>query len=1220
MKKILSLLLIVSLLLQNLLFFVSPVYAATSWNQTNWSSGVGASTTNQYSSGSNIDATTTAGQVTLGLNVGTGADGAITVSSTKTIDTDTVATGRTYADAVNFNISSSLAAGAMTINVGATPNGLVVGDEILIINLRGTSSDYSNVGKYETRYITSIATNTLTLDNALANTYDGTTQKIMVQRVPQYTNATVSSGGTLTVAAYNNTTGKGGVLFFKANGTVTVDSGGTISASGKGYEGGATSRAGGMTYNGAGGVGGASSTNGATGQGGGGGGGASGGTGAAGTVGGGGGGPGELSYAGGGGGGYGDVGSGGVRYGGAGGTAGAIGSGISGGAGGDASNPSIFYGGSGGGGGTYGLAALTQLYYGSGAGSGGCPSAFGGNGGGVVFIRSSTISVTGTINASGTTGGAGSCGQSAGGGGAGGSIFVSTNTATLGSSLITASGATGATAPAGYGHGGAGGVGRIAIYSPNAISGTTSPTYGTGVIGYSSSGTFTSNIFDTAQLSEWGSLSYSATTPTNTTATVKARTSNDSGMSGATAFASCTTITSGADISANSCITDGHRYIQYEVTLATSDTSATPIFSDVAINYTAFDTTAPVISLTALTPDPNSDSTPTLSGTAIDARSTVSAVQFQMDGTGGSWTACTANDGTFNSNSEAFTCTVTSALSDGSHTMYVRATDSLSNTTGSGSETSDTFTIDTVSSTISLTAISPDPGTDTTPTLTGTATDVTGTVATVQFQMDSTSGSWSSCTANDGSFNSASEAFTCAVTTALSDGSHTIYVRATDNASNISSNSSDAFSVDTTVPTQAELNSPDDKKYFNDDNINFKWKASTDATSGVKEYKLYLDDNLIKTTTDTQYEYDADEGKHTWYVIAVDDVNNEEQSDERTFYIDQTGPEIAKVSIDGKEISNDSAYSLNNLTPTLKIIADDPNKDDSESGVDKIEIEVIEKGFFADKVIETGTKTTDNGEISTTLKNLKTGKTYIVSLEAIDNLENTGDKYQFEIDIKLLAQKLDVVVNEIPTQVITPEIKQDEVIVETEKTTEIQDEVQEITPTVEEVTSQVEKQEPKKEGLLSRSGKMFANIYWWSIGGIKNAGNFLAQPFKKDDKEKVYVYVGDNPGFLYDAKVSVVNLFAFVFDKNPTQITKVKVKEIGDDYAIVSWQTNHYTYNNKVNYGESTQYGNEVFSIAKAKYHEAKLTNLEPQKEYFFEVMSQGKNYTYDAYYTFTTE
>ena len=380
---------------QLLSYFVYPAYAASPWSQTDWSSGVGASTSNQYSSGSNIDATTTAGQVTLGLNVGTGADGAITVSSTKTIDTDTIATGRSYADAASFNIATSISAGATTINVGATPNGLVVGDEILIINLRGTSGDYANVGKYETRYITSIATNTLTLDNALANTYDGTTQKIMVQRVPQYTNVTVSSGGTLTVGAYNNTTGKGGVLFFRANGTVTVDSGGTISASGKGFAGGAGSAvqgpgSGGITYNGTGGNGVQWPNTGLSGQGGGGGGVGSGGTG---TIGGAGGGGGDY-VGGGGGGGYGTVGTGATGNSCNGNTTGSSGSGTTGGNGGIANA---------GGGGTYGSSNLSTLFLGSGGGgahrhSSGT-SGSGGNGGGILLVSTNSMTVSGSVSA-----------------------------------------------------------------------------------------------------------------------------------------------------------------------------------------------------------------------------------------------------------------------------------------------------------------------------------------------------------------------------------------------------------------------------------------------------------------------------------------------------------------------------------------------------------------------------------------------------------------------------------------------------------------------------------------------------------------------------------------------------------------------------------------------------------------------------------------------------
>lgn len=67
-------------------------------------------------------------------------------------------------------------------------------------------------------------------------------------------------------------------------------------------------------------------------------------------------------------------------------------------------------------------------------------------------------------------------------------------------------------------------------------------------------------------------------------------------------------------------------------------------------------------------------------------------------GTGG--TACSANDGAFDEQSEDFSCSITPALTDGEHTMYVQSTDSVGNITPFGSEASDTFTIDTASPTI----------------------------------------------------------------------------------------------------------------------------------------------------------------------------------------------------------------------------------------------------------------------------------------------------------------------------------------------------------------------------------------------------------------------------------------------------------------------------------------------------------------------------------------
>jgi len=106
---------------------------------------------------------------------------------------------------------------------------------------------------------------------------------------------------------------------------------------------------------------------------------------------------------------------------------------------------------------------------------------------------------------------------------------------------------------------------------------------------------------------------------------------------------------------------------------------------------------------------------------------------------------------------------------------------------------------------------------------------------------------------------------------------------------------------------------------------------------------------------------------------------------------------------------------------------------------------------------------------------------------------------------------------------------------------------------------------------------------------------------------------------IYRVKVAVLTAQSIIFDPNPTKITAVYIEQIGQDYAVVSWETNHYTQNNKVNYGESLEYGHSFWAEDYAKQHLVKITNLKPQTRYFFEVMSQNKNYVYDAYYSFET-
>lgn len=177
--------------------------------------------------------------------LGDGADGACTVSSGTVSLSTASCSGRATADAVNFSSTVNTAAGSSSILLSSAPTGLSVGDEVLIINLQGTSLNYGDVGEYETQRIGSIDGNTLNFsDGGLTNGYDGTTQKIMVQRVPNYTNVTVSSGAVLTTAAWNGT--KGGVLFFKANDSVS--NAGSISMNAKGYRGGGDARIGGESF------------------------------------------------------------------------------------------------------------------------------------------------------------------------------------------------------------------------------------------------------------------------------------------------------------------------------------------------------------------------------------------------------------------------------------------------------------------------------------------------------------------------------------------------------------------------------------------------------------------------------------------------------------------------------------------------------------------------------------------------------------------------------------------------------------------------------------------------------------------------------------------------------------------------------------------------------------------------------------------------------------
>jgi len=596
-----------------ILHFSLPASADT-WSQTAFTDG----------SFSDTVTTTNAAEVTLKQNIdtGNGADGPLTISSPATFNP------------ANTTSTVNTSSGSNSIQVTATA-GFANSNEIIIINLKGTSA---NVGLYEFARINSIDGTTFNLNRSLTNTYDGAIDKIVIQCVPNYTNVTINAGGSLTCNAWDGTSG--GVLVFRATGTVQVNVTDGINANSKGFAGGigytpGTPAGGGESYNGTGGSGGKFNTAGWDAQGGSGGGGALAGTSGyaggtsptAGSGGGGGGGAKTIANqyscgAGGGGGGNGSPGSGGEGY-----NYGSDGSTITGGNGGAGHISSEADGGGGGGGANDGRTAdgsgsstlNTRTYLGGGGGAGGGANynngadikagGAGGIGGGIIFISATTVTVASgaSINVKGGQGANGGWDvASAGGGGAGagGSIIIFTNNFTN-SGSITANG--GAARTACVYNGGPGGGGRTYARYSSFTGNQPTPNYSGGNLSYLTIGTYVSSLINPSGLVSWGVLTYTKTVPANTAFTVDILKADNS------VYAS--NVISGTDLSA---IVPKYTPIKLRANF-TSDNVQTPTLSDWGINYIGGGVTVTTTNWTDV-----------IQGKAVAMGTAVAHVKFEM--------------------------------------------------------------------------------------------------------------------------------------------------------------------------------------------------------------------------------------------------------------------------------------------------------------------------------------------------------------------------------------------------------------------------------------------------------------------------------------------------------------------------------------------------------------------------------------------------------------
>ncbi|MEW6028110.1 MAG: DNRLRE domain-containing protein [Chloroflexota bacterium] len=166
---------------------------------------------------------------------GSGDDGDLTVDSGVTYNINTQnQPGRTCADggdAVAYSVTT-LGSTAAVLSVTPSAGCLNEGDEILLINLQGTSTSTYNAGNYEFLRVDYITDDTVVFTTPKTKWYGdgwrsdaniGTTtgkQKVAIVRVPNYEDVTVN--GTLTGSVW----GGKYVVVFRAAGTLT--GGGTI--------------------------------------------------------------------------------------------------------------------------------------------------------------------------------------------------------------------------------------------------------------------------------------------------------------------------------------------------------------------------------------------------------------------------------------------------------------------------------------------------------------------------------------------------------------------------------------------------------------------------------------------------------------------------------------------------------------------------------------------------------------------------------------------------------------------------------------------------------------------------------------------------------------------------------------------------------------------------------------------------------------------------------
>lgn len=603
--------------------------------------------------------------------------------------------------------------------------------------------------------------------------------------------------------------------------------------------------------------------------------------------------------------------------------------------------------------------------------------------------------------------------------------------------------------------------------------------------------------------------------------------------------------------------------------------------------------------------------------------------------------------------------------------MYVRATDSNGNTTAGGSESSDTFTIDTGAPSITNISATSDTDsvvitwttdeqasskvdyglsnsygsstaeTDTSPRVTSHSVSLSSLVSctTYHYRVRSKDTALNETVSSDGTFTTTGCAGSSAVLTETSEAvttasGGTVELTDSDNSGTVSLTIPASYtSSDTTIQVKqlndsavtSALNTP-----LTDSNPNtytslvsgkvYDFKALTNTSAQVTNFDqpitvtmTYHESEVVTIDeyTIAIYRYNTTNSKWQKLTGCLTDtlINTTTCTTTQFSTFGLFGaPKGVASSIesiltnscnkDKPGLKTPQIYSGYSNTPTSITINFTP----SDEPYDHYGIEYGTKpNTYTWGLTNIGDKTIR----SYTINLLKPNTTYYIRLQARNGC--TGGDWGNEIAVttkSLISPKLQAYQEEIVKEVIeeisnlpSQELEKQAIIDRRNESLELQNRVKELFAQVKIIGNALTVLEQISQKLADSQNNI-KNMF------IDNAKGELAFIGK--------VFTG--------VTFALNSFYAYVFDENPTVIKNVTIAEVGKDYVIITWETNHPTYNNKVNYGTDLTYGNEIFTTDGGRKHTVKITGLKENERYYFEVMSQNRNYAYDAYYSFVTK